>query len=50
MLQQALHELDSIPGVTIRGLAKKHGLEESTIRFRLRKRKANLVLGKGGRR
>ena len=48
MLQEALHELDSVPGATIRGVAKKHGLEESTIRFQLRKRKANLVLGKGG--
>ena len=47
MLQEALHEFDSVPGATIR-VAKKHGLEESTIRFRLRKRKANLVLGKGG--
>ena len=50
MLQEALHELDSVPGATIRGVAKKHGLEESTIRFRLRKRKANLALGKGGRK
>ena len=48
MLQEALHELDSVPCAIIRGVAKKHGLEESTIRFRLRKRKANLVLGKGG--
>ena len=33
MLQDVLHELDSVPGATIRGVAKKHGLEESTIRF-----------------
>ena len=50
MLQEALHELGSVPGATIRGVAKKHGLKESTIRFGMRKRKANLVLGKGGRK
>ena len=33
MLEEAVHELDSVPGATIRGVAKKHGLEESTIRF-----------------
>ena len=33
MLQEVLHELDSVPGATIRRVAKKHGLEESTIRF-----------------
>ena len=43
MLQEALHELDSVPGATIRGVAKKHG-------FRMRRRKANLALGKGGRK
>ena len=32
MLQEVLHELDSVPGATIRRVAKKHGLEESTIR------------------
>ena len=50
MLQEVLHELDSVPGATIRGVAKKHGLEESTIRFWMRRRKANLALGKGGRK
>ena len=49
MLQEALHELDLVPGATIRGVAK-HGLEESTIRFRMKKRKANLALGKAGRK
>ena len=39
MFQEALHELDSVPGATIRGVAKKHGFEESTIRFRMRKKK-----------
>ena len=39
MLEEAVHELDSVPGATIRGVAKKHGLEESTIRFRVRKKK-----------
>ena len=48
MLQEALHELDSVPGATIRGIAKKHGLEESKIRFRMKKRKSNLALGKRG--
>ena len=37
-----------VPGATIRGVAKKYRLEESTIRFQLRKRKANLALGKEG--
>ena len=50
MLQEALHELDSVTGATIRAVAKKHGLEESTIRFQMRKRKANLALAKGGRK
>ena len=50
MLQEVLHELDSVPGATIRRVAKKHGLEESTIRFWMRKRKGNLALGKGGRK
>ena len=43
-----LHELDSVPGATIRGVAKKHGLMESKIMSQLRKRKANLALGKRG--
>ena len=50
MLQEALHELDSVTGATIRAVAKKHGLEESTMRFQMRKRKANLALAKGGRK
>ena len=33
MLQEILHELDSVPGATIREVAKKHGLEESIKRF-----------------
>ena len=48
MLQEALHKLYSVPGATIRRAAKKYKLEESTIRFQLRKRKANLALGKEG--
>ena len=31
-------------------IAKKHGIEESTIRFRLRKRKAGEALKKAGRK
>ena len=50
MLQEALHELDLVTGATIRGVAKKHGLEESAIRFQMRKIKVNLALGKGGRK
>ena len=38
MLQEVSYKLDLVPGATIRGVAKKHGLEESTIRFQLRKR------------
>ena len=44
MLQIALQELGLVPGATLRGVAKKHGLDESTIRFPLRKRKANLTI------
>lgn len=49
-IEDALHELDSVPGKSIRAVAAQYGLEESTLRFRLRKRKANEDLGKGGRR
>ena len=38
-LQDALHELDSVPSTTIRGVAKRHGINEATIRFRLKIRK-----------
>ena len=38
-LQDALHEIDSVPSTTIRGVAKRYGIHEATIRFRLKKRR-----------
>ena len=49
-LQEALHELDSVPGATIRGVSKKYGFDESTLRFRLKRRKENMGLQKVGRK
>ena len=49
-LLNAIHALDSVPGSTIRGVAKQFGVGESTIRFRLSKRKEGKALGKAGRK
>ena len=49
-LVNALHKFDSVPGTTIRGVAKEFGVGESTIRFRLQKRKKGETLGKSGRK
>ena len=47
---EALHTLDSIPGASIRGTAKKYGINEATLRFRARKRASGVSLGKAGRK
>ena len=49
-LQEALHELDSAPGASIRGVSKKYGFDESTLRFRLKRRKENVGQQKVGRK
>ena len=36
-LSECIHELQSAPGASIRGSAKKYGVSESTIRWRLSK-------------
>ena len=46
----ALHELDSVPGSSVRGVAKRYGIHEATIRFRLKKRIDGVALGKAGRK
>ena len=40
-LENAMHEVLSIPGTPIRGAAKKFEMEESTLSFWLKKTKAN---------
>ena len=49
-IQEALHELDSVPGASIRGVSKKYGFVESTFRFQLKRRKENMGLQKVGRK
>ena len=49
-IKNAIHHLNSSPGATIRNTAKKFGLGESTLRFRLAKLKNGTELGKPGRR
>lgn len=49
-VQDALHELDSVPGSSVRGIAKRYKINEATIRFRLRKRREGVELGKSGRK
>ncbi|XP_057305999.1 uncharacterized protein LOC130644419 [Hydractinia symbiolongicarpus] len=49
-LQEALQEFDSMPNASVRGIAKRHGINESTLRFRLKKRKEGAKLGKSGRK
>ena len=48
-LQEALHELDSVPGATIQGVSKKYGFDE-TLRFQLKRWKENMGLQKVGRK
>ena len=45
-----MHEALWIPGTSICGVAKKFEIEESTLRLRLRKAKANEPLRKSGRK
>ena len=50
-LMEALHILDSTPGVSIRGVAKQYNLSEATLRFRRNKIQAGETdLKKAGRK
>ena len=43
-MEEAIHELESVPSSSIRSFAKQYGFDESTLRFRLKRRDANLAL------
>ena len=49
-IQNAIHKIDSLPGKSIREVAKQFGLSESTIRFRRKKLFAGSDLKKAGRK
>ena len=49
-MENTLHGLASVPGATKRGVAKKHSINESLMRFRLSKWANNKELGKPGQR
>ena len=49
-IQNAIHEIDSLPGKSIREVAEQFGLSESTIRFRRKKLFAGSDLKKAGRK
>ena len=49
-LEKAMHEVLSIPGTLIRGVAKMFEMGESTLSFQLKKTKANEPLCKSGRK
>ena len=49
-IQEALHELQSVSSSTIRGVAKKYGVHEATLRFRLKKINNKEILKKSGRK
>ena len=49
-LEKAMYEALSIPGTSIRGVAKTFEIKESTLRFLLKKAKASEPLRKSGRK
>ena len=49
-IQNPIHETGSLPGKSIRKVAKQFGLSESTIRFRRKKLFAGSDLKKAGRK
>ena len=49
-IQNAIHKIDSLPGKSIREVAKQLGLSKSTIRFRRKKLFAGSDLKKAGRK
>ena len=42
-MNNAIQKLQSVPGISIRGVAKEFGLKEATLRFRLAKAKKNRI-------
>ena len=38
-IMESIHEIHSTPGANIRGVAKKYGVNECTIRWRIKKKK-----------
>lgn len=49
-IKMAMHECKSVPGVKVRAIAKKYGVNECTLRFRLKKEQNQEDLFKAGRR
>ena len=47
-LEKTMHEVLSIPGTSIHGVAKKFEIRELILRFPLKKQKANEPLRKSG--
>ena len=49
-MAEAIHEYQSVPGKSKREAARNHGIEESTLRNRLKKIAQNVPLKKRGRK
>ena len=49
-IKAAIHKLQSVPGTSIRGVAKEFGVSECTLRFRLKKANKGEELKKAGRK
>ena len=49
-IEATIHKLQSVPGTSIRGIAKKFGVSECTLRFRLKKANKGKELKKAGRK
>lgn len=49
-MEQAMHEVASVPNVSIRKAAANHGIEELTLRFRIKKKSRGEELGNAGRK
>ena len=49
-LTECIHELQSTPGASIRGSAKKYGVSESTIKWRLSKYNSGDSLKRPGKK
>ena len=49
-IQNAIHELDSLPGKSFREVVKQFGLSESTIRFRRKNILAGSDIRKAGKK
>ena len=49
-MNAAIHKLQSVPGSTIKGVAKEYGLSECTVRFQLKKINEGKSLEKSGKK